>query len=455
MIEKRIECLMWCDSPTTSTGFATVSKNILKVLNATEKYRFTVLGIAHLGLPFSTQDHPYLEFPKHGGLFSAQEGNDVYGMQKALRLLAGGTFDVLFILNDPFVMKFAIPQIIQLREGLKHKFKIVFYFPTDCQPRKEWADTVALVDFPVAYTQFGLGTMQALNEHLAGKLQFIYHGTDKAIFKPIVGPPRDMLKKTIFGHNAEKFIILNVNRNQPRKDLNSMFQVFAKLHAKRPKTFLYVLAAMNDVGGNLDEIARQHGLTLGVDWECPNPKIYSPNQGMPIENVVQLYAASDLVITTTLGEGWGLSVTEAMACRKPIVAPRHSSLVEIIGDNEERGWLVPAGGFGHTVCQGPQDNNNVRPVVHHDEMVERIKKVIDYPKQSEKKVQAAFDWVPSWEEIGQEWVRVFGKASAQDQAPEIGPQPRDEGIFKKIKEDLEKEKEASLVDAPEEGAEAP
>jgi hypothetical protein len=88
--------------------------------------------------------------------------------------------------------------------------------------------------------------------------------------------------------------------------------------------------------------------------------------------------------------------------------------VEIIGDNEERGWLVSSGGSGHTVCMGPNDNNVVRPVVHHEEMVDRIRKIIDYPSQSAKKMQAAFDWVPTWDEVGAEWVKIFARASLPD-----------------------------------------
>jgi glycosyltransferase involved in cell wall biosynthesis len=403
------------DSPTTSTGFGTVSRNLLKALDATGKYRFTVLGISHLGLPFDVSKYPYLEFPKHGGLFSAQEGNDIYGMSKCLRMLGSGDYDILFILNDPFIMQFVLPQIVALRKDMKKHFKIVFYFPTDCLPKKEWANTAALADFPVAYTMYGALSMKLLNKSLDGRLGFLYHGTDKETFKPMVGKAREAMRRMIFGQNAEKFIILNVNRNQPRKDLNSTFDVFARLKARTKKpVFLYILASMNDMGGNLEEIAQQHGLVLGQDWECPNPKMFSPNQGLPIENVAQLYGTSDLLMTTTLGEGWGLSITEAQASKLPVVAPRHSSLVEIIGDNEERGWLVSTGGPGHTVCMGPNDNNVVRPVVHHEEMVDRIRKIIDYPSQSAKKVQAAFDWVPTWDEVGAEWVKIFARASLPD-----------------------------------------
>lgn len=412
------ECLFWCDAPVTITGFATVSRNILKVLDKTGKYRFTVLGISHQGLPFNVADYPYLEYPKHGGLHMAHEGNDIYGMGKVVRFLQTGTFDILFILNDPFVLKFTMPQILKVREGLKKKFKIIFYFPTDCPPKDDWAGVVNMTDFPVAYTNFGRDTMSSLLPELGTKLRVIPHGTDKEMFKPIPGPARDLLRKSMFGAAGDKFIILNVNRNQPRKDLSSTFSVFAQVKAKRPNAYLYILGAMNDAGGNLQEIALQYGLVLGRDWNCPNPNMYNANQGMPIENVVQLYAAADLVITTTLGEGWGLSVTEAMACKKPIVAPRHSSLSEIIGENQERGWLVGAGGPGHTLCLGPHDNSTVRPMVHQDEMVDRIKKIIDYPGQSAKKIEAAFNWVPTWEEVGGAWRDVFEQASLVDEPKE-------------------------------------
>lgn len=405
------EVLFWADAPVTSTGFATVSKNILKVLEATGKYRFTVLGVAYLGIPFDVKEYPYLEYPKHGGIYAASEGGDPYGSGKCLQMLATGEFDILFILNDISVMMPIIPEILKLRKKMERHFKIIFYFPNDGPPKKEWAQMVEKVDFPVAYTNYGYTGMVKQCPELEGKLPVIYHGTDKQVFHPFPEEKRLELKKLIFGPHAEKFLIMNINRNNPRKDMNSTFEVFAKLKAKRPNVYLYILGAMNDFGGNLEDIARQHGLVWQQDWCCPNVQLYNPNQGMPIQQVVELYNCADLIMTTTLGEGWGLSLTEAMACKRPLVAPRHSSITEIIGDNEERGWLIASGGFGHTVCQGSRDNNNVRPVVHHEDMVDRIKKIMDYPGQSAKKIEAAFEWVPTWEKVCQKWLEVFEKAS--------------------------------------------
>ena len=179
----------------------------------------------------------------------------------------------------------------------------------------------------------------------------------------------------------------------------------------------------------MNEIAGQHGLVYGEDWNCPPKGIYGPNHGMPIEAVNQIYNCADLVISTTLGEGWGLSLTEAMAVGIPVLAPRHTSVQEILGENQERGWLIPAGGPDHTTQLPSMDNDRVRPRVHVDEMVELMAKIMRYPGQSKKKIEAATAWVPEWDEVCKEWIAVFkeaGEAIERDREQEkerATPQP--------------------------------
>lgn len=411
MNEQKIEVLCWMDSPTVATGFATVSRNLLTQLNKTGKYRFTVLGISHLGIPFDTDKYPYLKFPEHGGLYPAQDGGDVYGFRKILSMISAGKPDILFILNDPFVIGNIMPQLLAIRDQLPKKFSIVYYFPLDMKPKKAWVtETIAKVDFPITYTEFASSAVLEQEPSLTN-LKVIPHGTDREQFKPIVGDARTFLKKSIFGPYSERFIILTVCRNQPRKDLNKTFEVFSKFHKRFPETYLYVLASMNDVGGNMQEIAEQHGLKYGDDWNCPPAQSYNPNQGMPIAMVHSLYAACDLLVSTSVGEGWGLPITEAMSCGIPVLVPRHTSLVEIVGENEERGWLVEAGHFGDTMTMGLNDNNIVRPMVNSENMLEKLTRIYRYRSQSEKKIKAALEWVPTWESTASDWEEIFEAAA--------------------------------------------
>jgi len=60
------------------------------------------------------------------------------------------------------------------------------------------------------------------------------------------------------------------------------------------------------------------------------------------ERLMQLYADCDVVVLPSRNEGWGLSLMEAMACKKPVVATRVGGVPELV-DHEENGFLVEPG----------------------------------------------------------------------------------------------------------------
>jgi glycosyltransferase involved in cell wall biosynthesis len=53
---------------------------------------------------------------------------------------------------------------------------------------------------------------------------------------------------------------------------------------------------------------------------------------------VALYNAADVYVTTTGGEGFGLTLAESMACETPVVSTAWAAEVEVIGPG---GVLVP------------------------------------------------------------------------------------------------------------------
>ncbi len=69
----------------------------------------------------------------------------------------------------------------------------------------------------------------------------------------------------------------------------------------------------------------------------------------------KIYNAADLLLSTSLGEGWGLPLTEAMACGTPVAGPKHTSVAEILGDGT-RGLCLPLGAPDVM----PADNNRLR-----------------------------------------------------------------------------------------------
>ena len=191
----------------------------------------------------------------------------------------------------------------------------------------------------------------------------------------------------------------NLNRNQQRKDIPRTLLAFKEFKRRRPNSVLYLHMATKDQGWDLAEVCKGMGLQLNEDVLMPGAN-FGPNAGFPIQVVNQIFNASDVVISTTVGEGWGLSTVEAMACRTPLIFPRNTALTEIIGANEERGYLVASGETPNDFTVLPNDNEILRPLASATEMADKLIMVHDNRDDASAKADAAYSWVTSnliWE----------------------------------------------------------
>ena len=127
-----------------------------------------------------------------------------------------------------------------------------------------------------------------------------------------------------------------------------------------------------------------------------------------------LYNVADLVISSTLGEGWGLSCTEAMQCKTPVLFPRNTSLLEMIGADEERGYFCDSGeDEDHYICLGPMDNHLIRPVINVKDMASRMEHIYNHYDEAKEKAEVAYAWVPSWGDLLPKWLSVFERAESK------------------------------------------
>ena len=416
-MDSKLQVLVYADAPQTSTGFSTVSRNLLRILYATGKYNFTIIGINHDGSPYDQSKYPYAIHPAVSPLAMNKVYDDVYGRQKFIDFARSGQFDMVFMLNDTFIIETFLPTLLEVRDKLpkENKFPIIMYFPIDGTPKKSWVENVvAKVDFPVTYTEYA---KRECLRHVPGleNMPVIYHGVDRGTFYPIPADMSSDFRKQFFGKNADKFIVLNVNRNQPRKDMHRTFAAFKLFHDKYPNTFLFINAQMNDVGGNLLEIAGHYDLEFDKDWACPSSN-FNANQGFPVQVVNQIYNASDLVISTMLGEGWGLSLSEAMACKKPVLFPDNTSVPEIIGEHEEFGYTCKSGEtINDYICLGAADNNLLRPMTNVINMAARMCYIYEHREEAKAKAEKAYERIWTWEQVGESWKTIFNKAAVKKQ----------------------------------------
>ena len=63
---------------------------------------------------------------------------------------------------------------------------------------------------------------------------------------------------------------------------------------------------------------------------------YALHSNIPNEAMAALYTATDVLLASTMGEGFGLTVIEAQSCGTPAIVNNFSAQPELIGD----GWLT-------------------------------------------------------------------------------------------------------------------
>lgn len=385
---KKIRLVYYGDAPCVATGFGKVSKNILGPLHATGRYEIYCFGVNYMGVPhpFPFQIYPMLPNPQ----------GDPYGREKIKQIIPQMDFDLLFMLQDSFIMTF-IPDLVNELRSRGKRFKSLVYFPIDGEPESEWIEAMSHADQCVTYTEYGY--KQCVNKFpsIQDKLHIIPHGISLQEFFP--KPPEEIAKmrQFYFGPHANKFIVMNVNRNQQRKDLPRTMLAFREFKKQCPNSVYYMHCAEKDVGWDLRKVARNIGLTVGEDVIFP--KNFNVNTGLPVSVVNDLYNCANVVISACVGEGWGLSSVEAMATGTPAIFPDNTSLTEIFADG--RGFLCRSGDTPNFYTFMTMDNEVARPLTNINDMVKYLKRLYEKPEIGFKMAQKSLDWVRSslqWEQ---------------------------------------------------------
>jgi glycosyltransferase involved in cell wall biosynthesis len=408
----KLKVLAWGDYA-CSTGFGTVMKNIMTEINNTGKYEIDVVGVNYDGGPYDTQLWPGRLWPAISALRTQGPYGDVFGRQVFLDLLAQGDYDIVFIVQDTFIVLDIVPQILELQRTKPNSFSTVYYYPFDCAPREEWVkQCVASFDFPVAYTEYAKNESRKVIGSLADRQDVIYHGTNTTNFFPLSPEDKKKTKEMIFPQMKDKFLITNVNRNQGRKDVSRSLMIMKQLKEMGvDNAFLYMHMQETDFGGSIMQMAKSLGLDPNTDFTVPDPRQFGAHSGFPIEFLNQIYNASDAYLTTTHGEGWGLSITEAMSVKLPVIAPDNTSVPEILG--EDRGWKIPSGATASHWVIKDNDNERMRPLMDVEEAAKTIKYIMDHPEEAAERAEKAYVWATkhTWEEVCKQWINIFNKAS--------------------------------------------
>jgi glycosyltransferase involved in cell wall biosynthesis len=325
-----MKLLIYADTPTCNTGFGIVSKNIiLQLLKQIPDIEIEVLGINETG------EHSELRRDPRIIIHPAFDGKEAHGRMKLIKMLSEDRFDNVLIIHDIITMVQALDAkgdgVASAIEIIKPftKAKYHFYFPIDTHFEKDanydWLKKLHAFDSLIPYTNFARKQMEAAGFKTEAPM---YHGVDTNVFYPKSRAEKRRLKKELFNTGSKTKVVSIIARNQWRKDIPASIAIFAKYKKINPKSLLYIHSRIIDVGGNLKQYLDLHNLEEGKDYLTI--KDLNPANGVNDSYLNDIYNASDLLLSSARGEGFGLPYLEAMATKTLVLANEASVESEIL-----------------------------------------------------------------------------------------------------------------------------
>jgi len=377
--------LIWSDF-VAPTGFANVAKNLFDELH--KDFQVSIVGINYHG------DRKY-DTDKYF-VYSVSR-DDMLGIKRMPSIIKRENPDILLLFQDIFYLS---DNIKKFKESLKKDAKTVVYFPVDGSPYSvAWKEIFKEVNSVITYSDWAIRTIKDRVEPNK-KIYKLYHGVDTNIFKPLPKEKIEEIRKSL--RWKDKFVAININRFQPRKSIPLSARAFS-MFAKGYKTckcgqhmpldrnscdlnmcppediietvvynrrdvfyYLHMMPLEASMGPGRANLLQNHLINAGFNDDDANTilgmntsNIY--NQEVSEEQLNQIYNAANINITSTLGEGFGLSLIESAAAGTPTIAPRNSAIPEVLNGT---GRMVSNRGLMNQAL----DNGHLRPIVDTWEM---------------------------------------------------------------------------------------
>ena len=320
---------------------------------------------------------------------------DPYGREQLPGLLDEVQPDVVLLHHDLYLYSVLVEALTAYRATKPH-VRVAVYCPIEwAATRPGNVRTLEGCDVVVAYTRFGARTIEAAfaGRDGAPDVAVIGHGVDTRVFRPAGGA-----RPALFPGRPEledAFVVLNANRNVPRKMIGLSMAAFAEFAAGKSDAYLLLHMGMRDTGIDVPSLARELGITDRIltttDEDAP-PRL-------PDETLNLVYNASDVGLNTATGEGWGLVAFEHAATGAAQVMPDHSACTELWRD---KALLIP-------VEQGREEEG----VVSLDGTVAALERLYADPALRSRLGEAArahaLDPRFDWDTIAESWKTLLLK----------------------------------------------
>jgi glycosyltransferase involved in cell wall biosynthesis len=335
------------------TGFGTVTSEIASRLLALG-VDVRVIAVNHRGEP--------VKGPLSGHVWPAGIYGDHFAANWSAQAITGEAWNVLEPGDEwkPDVV-LAISDVSGLLSHIGRgvetwtQARVLHYCPIEGDNLPpSWKSIWTNVAEPVSMSDYG---QRVISEHIGRPVPRIYHGVDTDAFYPVSpGKPirwdggvmrsKEECKRK-FGLDPARKIILRTDRNVTRKNSAELLRAFSLIALGDPDVDLILHCQPIDAQG-IDLVQELLRLPDAIRDRVKFTNAHDTFKGLPVEGLNALYNAADSYLTTTGGEGFGLTLAESLAAGVPVVSTGWAAEIEVIGDG---GITVPPlhDSYGHPV----------------------------------------------------------------------------------------------------------
>lgn len=210
----------------------------------------------------------------------------------------------------------------------------VTYIPVDSEFTWTWYNHVRMANRIVAMSIFGYN--QILRFAHPSQVEYIPHSVDTSIYRPL---DRSSARRYIMDHNLVTppipdtcFLYSTVGANLgSRKNLPLLLRTFKNLlDDERVENDLHLYIHTNPnismgSGYNLVDLTSQ----LGIEGNVHYPSVSPIYRQFTDEDMCNLYCSSNVYVSNSSAEGFGVPILEAMSCGIPVIVPANSSQTEL------------------------------------------------------------------------------------------------------------------------------
>ncbi len=306
-----MKILLSSNAPWCRTGYGVQVSSLLPRLGALD----VVGGPEQLGL-FAwfgvqgglTQWGPHVVYPGHGDPY----GVDVIG-HHAKHFGAQAVITLIDVWTQEQVAEKVAPAAW------------LPWFPVDTEPvSPRVLECLVGAKLPVVYSHFGERMLRSVGVECA----YVPHGVEPEIYQVLDEGVVAQFRAAVFRDAPHVTVMVAANKGFDRKAFQVNLRAWQAFAEEEPGAVLYIHTDPTTGAAGVDLL--ELVAALEIEERVIFPDRYSYYLGYPEGYMALVYNAADVLLASSMTEGFGLPIIEAEACGTPVIVTDWASMPELV-----------------------------------------------------------------------------------------------------------------------------